>query len=137
MVAILMKPEDSDWSGLAPRSREFLAEEFEKRPDNEKNKKLTRSEALKKVNLWLKTQRALHEPDQMPGGNPTGVTDFGHESLNSSIGNQWKDRLLQKLDNGVHDRLKDIPHPLWNGIGMNVKFKIAPRPSRPSASTNP
>lgn len=41
------------------------------------------------VDDWLATQAALHDPDQVAGGNPEGVTGLGNREINSEIGRQW------------------------------------------------
>ena len=51
---------------------------------------LSRKEAKEKANAWIKTQAALHDPDQIAGGNPLNVTGMGDNRINSSIGSQWK-----------------------------------------------
>ena len=43
-----------------------------------------------KAKKWLKTQAALHDPDQIAGGDPTHVTGMGDRRINSSLGSQWK-----------------------------------------------
>lgn len=46
----------------------------------------------KKSNNWIKTQAALHDPNQIAGGNPLNVTGMGNKRINSLIGSQWKTR---------------------------------------------
>jgi Novel toxin 15 len=45
------------------------------------------------VDAWMRTQHALHSPDQIAGGDITtathGLTGLGSGSINSSIGAQW------------------------------------------------
>lgn len=53
---------------------------------------LNREEAERKANSWIKTQAALHDPDQIAGGNPLNVTGMGDKRINSSIGSQWRAR---------------------------------------------
>lgn len=57
-----------------------------------KDQGLTRKEAKEKADEWMKTQAALHDPDQIAGGNPLNVTGMGDKRINYSIGSQWKSR---------------------------------------------
>ena len=50
-------------------------------------------EAETKANSWLKTKAALHNPDQIAGGNPLNIGGVGDKRVNSSIGSQWKYRI--------------------------------------------
>ncbi|MFC7785528.1 polymorphic toxin type 15 domain-containing protein [Rossellomorea sp. GCM10028870] len=50
-------------------------------------------EAELQANRWLKTQAALHNPDQIAGGNPLNISGMGEKRINSSIGSQWRYRI--------------------------------------------
>ncbi len=63
-------------------------------------------EAEKKANEWLKSQAALHDPDQIAGGNPQNVTGMGNKRINSSIGSQWKTR-VDGVEEQVRKYIKD------------------------------
>ena len=54
---------------------------------------MSRKEAIQEADKWMKTQAALHDPDQIAGGNPKNVTGMGARNVNSSIGSQWKTRI--------------------------------------------
>ena len=54
---------------------------------------LSYSEAKIKAEEWLKTQAALHNPDQIAGGNPLHIGGMGDTRINSSLGSQWKYRI--------------------------------------------
>lgn len=56
-------------------------------------KGMTRKEAIQEADKWMKTQAALHDPDQIAGGNPKNVTGMGARNVNSSIGSQWKTKI--------------------------------------------
>lgn len=47
---------------------------------------LSREEANKKAEEWLKEQAALHNPDQIAGGKPEKIGGVGDKRVNSSIG---------------------------------------------------
>ena len=48
--------------------------------------------AEKKAKEWMKEQAALHDPDQIAGGDPTKIRGVGDSRINSSLGVQWKKR---------------------------------------------
>ncbi|MGI4759314.1 MAG: type VI secretion system tube protein TssD, partial [Janthinobacterium lividum] len=54
---------------------------------------LTESEAMTVATQWLATQAALHDPDQVAGGNSQTVTGLGDARVNSSLGAQWPKRI--------------------------------------------
>ena len=53
----------------------------------------SRQEANAKAEKWMKTQAALHNPDQIAGGNPLNIGGMGDKRINSSLGSQWKYRI--------------------------------------------
>ena len=54
---------------------------------------LTRDEATAQAEQWLKTQTALHDPDQVASGHPHIITGLGDARVNSAIGGQWPKRI--------------------------------------------
>ncbi len=64
---------------------------------------LTLSEAKIEAKKWLDAQDALHNPDQVAGGNPMNIGGVGDSKINSSIGVQWKYRI-----NTVDEYIKTI-----------------------------
>lgn len=56
---------------------------------------------------WMKEQAALHDPDQIAGGDPTKISGLGDRRVNSSLGSQWKTRIdamdeqIRKLAEGL------------------------------------
>lgn len=50
-------------------------------------------EAEEQALKWIKDKAALHDPDQIAGGNPLKITGMGDSRINSSIGSQWKSRI--------------------------------------------
>ena len=49
--------------------------------------------AEKKAKEWMKGQAALHDPDQIAGGDPTKIRGVGDHRVNHSLGAQWKKRI--------------------------------------------
>ena len=80
-------------------------------------------EAREKANKWIKTQAALHDPDQIAGGNPENVIGMGNARINFSIGSQWKTR-ADVLENGVNKYItdKNLPDKDFKKVLLNVKL---------------
>ena len=68
-------------------------EAFDAKYKELRNSGLSRAEAQIKAKEWLKTQAALHNPDQIAGGNPLHIGGMGDTRINSSLGSQWKYRI--------------------------------------------
>ena len=79
-------------------------------------------EAEKQAEKWLDSQAALHNPDQISGGNPLNIGGMGDKKINSSIGSQWKYRIdevdeqIRKLADKMTDKEKE-------SIYLNIKLK--------------
>lgn len=80
---------------------------------------LSPKKAENKVNKFMKTQAALHDPDQIAGGDPTKIKKLGSKYINSSIGSQWKSNVGQ-LDTAVGK----IPVKRRPKLYMNVTLKL-------------
>lgn len=88
---------------------------------------LSRKDAETAADDWLKTQAALHNPDQIAGGDPKNVTGMGDSNVNSSIGAQWgPGNQANRLEQQVLDYIKknDISPMDWDKIKMNVKLNV-------------
>jgi len=88
---------------------------------------LSRIDAEKQADEWLKTQAALHDPDQIAGGDPKNVTGMGDSNVNSSIGAQWgPGNQAARLERQVRDYIKknEIPPAEWNKIQMKVHLSV-------------
>ncbi|MBC1944402.1 hypothetical protein HCA15_07260 [Listeria booriae] len=71
---------------------------------------------------WLENQAALHNPDQIAGGNPLNIGGLGNSAINSSIGSQWRYR-IDIVDEQISAQIKNIPKDKWNEILLNVKLR--------------
>lgn len=58
-----------------------------------REKGLTSEAAEKEASKWMDTQAALHNPDQIAGGNASSIGGMGDRRVNSSLGAQWKYRI--------------------------------------------
>ena len=68
---------------------------------------MSRKEAKEVAKDWMEEQAALHDPDQIAGGDPTKISGMGDRRVNSSLGSQWKTRIdamdeqIRKLAEGL------------------------------------
>jgi hypothetical protein len=85
---------------------------------------LSREEAKKQAEEWLETQAALHNPDQIAGGNPRHIGGMGDKKINSSIGSQWKSR-IKDLDKQIRDIAKTMTQEERESTFLNIKLKIS------------
>ncbi|NQD38305.1 DUF4157 domain-containing protein [Permianibacter sp. IMCC34836] len=77
--------------------------------------------AEKKVDAEMATLAALHDPDQIAGGDPTKLTRLGNKRVNSSIGSQWRIKAPAFIAT-VRDRVKGIAKALMAKLHMNAKL---------------
>ncbi|MEG3242251.1 polymorphic toxin type 15 domain-containing protein [Streptococcus suis] len=87
-----------------------------------RNSGLSHSEAKTQSETWMKTQHALHDPDQIAGGFANKVTGIGDAGVNSSIGSQWKSR-IGAVDNIVDELVRTTPYEDLDKIYLNVKLR--------------
>jgi 2-keto-3-deoxy-L-rhamnonate aldolase RhmA len=78
-------------------------------------------DARSQANAWIKTQAALHDPDQIAGGDPTKVIGVGNARINSSIGSQWKTR-IDDLDGQIRDIAKNMTDTQKQNTYLNVRL---------------
>jgi hypothetical protein len=71
---------------------------------------------------WMSTQAALHNPDQIAGGNPLNIGGMGDFGINSSIRRQWGYR-IKKVDTEIQKMIKTIPEERRKEIYLNVKLR--------------
>jgi hypothetical protein len=76
-------------------------------------------QAEKEVAAFMKTQAALHDPDQIAGGDPTKIKKLGSKYINSSIGSQWKTNVTE-----LDDAVAKIPAKRRPKLHMNVQLKL-------------
>ena len=78
-------------------------------------------DAEKAANAWIKTQAALHDSDQIAGGNPLNITGMGDARINSSIGSQWKTR-IDSIDKYVNELASHLTDEQKKTTYLNVKL---------------
>ena len=79
-------------------------------------------EAETQAQNWLDTQAALHNPDQIAGGNPLNIGGMGDSAINSSIGSQWKYR-IDAVDEQIQAMAKNMTDAERKNTYLNVKLK--------------
>jgi len=78
-------------------------------------------EAETEANKWINTQAALHNPDQIAGGNPLNVSILGDTKINSSIGSQWKYR-IDSVDEHIRIMSETMTNEELKSTYLNVKL---------------
>lgn len=110
---------------IAQRKAREVALVKKSREIRENNKSISRNEANNLAEEWLKTQAALHDPDQIAGGNPENITGMGDARVNSSMGSQWRAKSrAQAVENQVMEYIKEnnIPESEWDDILLDIEI---------------
>ncbi|MGM0923924.1 MAG: polymorphic toxin type 15 domain-containing protein [Bacillota bacterium] len=66
----------------------------------------------------MKKQAALHNPDQIAGGNPLNIEGMGDKKINTSIGSQWKYRI-----DVIDEQIREISKKYARSNKKNNLFK--------------
>ncbi|MEI3605172.1 polymorphic toxin type 15 domain-containing protein [Pseudogracilibacillus sp. SE30717A] len=82
---------------------------------------LSRKEAEKQAQEWMRTKAVVHNPDQIAGGNPLSIGGLGDKRVNSSIGSQWKYR-IDILDNKIRESAKNMTEAERKSTYLNVQL---------------
>ena len=99
--------------------RAVREEAYTKKINDLQREGLSISDAKKQAREWLDKQAALHNPDQIAGGNPFNIGGLGDSGVNSSIGSQWKYR-IDIVDEQIQKMIKTIPKEQWSNTYLNV-----------------
>jgi hypothetical protein len=89
-----------------------------------KNEDLTENEAIAQAEQWLKTQTALHDPDQVAGGHPHLITGMGDARVNSAIGGQWPKR-IKAIDQQIRAYAASLSPQQRETTYLNIILPIA------------
>ena len=91
-----------------------------------RDKGMSREEAEAKADEWMKDQAALHNPDQVAGGDPKKVDGVGDSKVNSSIGGQWGGGRANSMEQQVRDYIEKngIPAEDLGRIKLNVQLDV-------------
>jgi hypothetical protein len=98
------------------RIKEELAKDKTPRTDAQK---LATAEAI--VDKEMRGLAALHDPDQIAGGDPTNITRMGNRRVNSSLGSQWRIK-APTFTAAVKTKIKSIAAAILKTVHMNAKL---------------
>ncbi|MGW6665806.1 MULTISPECIES: polymorphic toxin type 15 domain-containing protein [Peribacillus] len=82
---------------------------------------LSRKESEKQATVWIIEQAALHNPDQIAGGNPLDIGGMGDKKVNSSLGSQWRYR-IDVIDEQIKSIAASMTEVDKKSIYLNVKL---------------
>ncbi|MFH0069147.1 T7SS effector LXG polymorphic toxin [Peribacillus sp. NPDC056705] len=82
---------------------------------------LSRKESEKQATVWINEQAALHNPDQIAGGNPLDIGGMGDKRVNSSLGSQWRYR-IDVIDEQIKSVAASMTQVDKKSIYLNVKL---------------
>jgi hypothetical protein len=85
---------------------------------------LTKDQAEIEATKWLKTQTALHDPDQIAGGHAAHITRMGDKRVNSAIGGAWPSH-IEGIDKQIRDYAKTMTPAEQATTYLNVILPIA------------
>ncbi|RRN71289.1 transposase [Peribacillus simplex] len=89
--------------------------------DELRDKGLSRKESEKQATVWINEQAALHNPDQIAGGNPLDIGGMGDKRVNSSLGSQWRYR-IDVIDEQIKSIAASMTEVDKKSIFLNVKL---------------
>ncbi|SUV07373.1 bacillus transposase protein [Priestia megaterium] len=78
-------------------------------------------EAEEEAKKWLKTQAALHNPDQVAGGRPEIIGGMGDKRVNFSIGSQWRSR-IKIVDKKIEGMANNMTPEQLKNTYLNIKL---------------
>nr|WP_242412674.1 T7SS effector LXG polymorphic toxin [Priestia megaterium] len=78
-------------------------------------------EAEEEAEKWLKTQAALHNPDQVAGGRPEIIGGMGDKRVNFSIGSQWRSR-IKIVDKQIEGMANNMTPEQLKNTYLNIKL---------------
>ena len=82
---------------------------------------MSRKEAKEGAKEWMKEQAALHNPDQIAGGDPTKISGMGDRRVNSSLGSQWKTR-IDAMDEQIRKLAEGLSPEELRNTYLNIKL---------------
>lgn len=110
-----------------PYLRTFVAGVFARYSATTQRNGLAVSTATAEVEAWMRTQHALHSPDQVAGGQHDQLTGVGAGSVNVDIGKNWGGfEKPRHLANELHQevltamRRLNVRRAFWRQVRMGV-----------------
>ncbi len=119
----LREGRDSSSSGEQARAREEMKEETIERIIDEAEDRGETLSYIEAKKIVEKDYAALHDPDQVAGGESDKITSLGRTDINSSIGSQWKNR-IHTVDAIVKKMKQKFNKDEQPKVKMNVDLQI-------------
>ena len=88
------------------------------------NRSLTQTEATSQATHWLETQTALHDPDQVAGGQASTITGVGDARVNSDIGAARPSR-INGIDRQIRAFAKALTPEQQQHTYLNIHLPVA------------
>lgn len=82
---------------------------------------LSAEDAKSRANEWINSQAALHNPDQVAGGNASNIGGVGDRGVNSSIGAQWRYR-IDAVDEQIQRMVEGMTEAQRKSTYLNVNL---------------
>jgi len=79
-------------------------------------------ESEKQAKKWLDSQVALHDPDQVAGGNSSNIGGLENKRIDSSIGSQWKYR-IDDVDEQIRALAETMTEAEKQSTYLNIKLR--------------
>lgn len=108
-----------------PAQEKARQEAYQDRITENRRNGMSRQDAEAEAKNWIESQAALHDPDQIAGGDAANVTGMGDKDINSSIGSQWQYR-IDAVDQMVQDYIdaNNLSEDDLKTIYMNVDLEV-------------
>jgi hypothetical protein len=130
LIARLTRPMNASSAGLRDNERNFVMSVFSEYSETTQRRGLAESTATAVVDAWLRTQHALHSPDQVAGGRFDDLTGLGAGSVNVDIGKNWGGfekpvHLANTLHRSVLAAMRTlrVRRAFWRQVRMNVQLR--------------
>lgn len=122
-------------SGRDPASagfqQSFRAAERERRILQAVGAGVSQQDAVEGVDAFMGTQAALHDPDQVAGGEAGEVMRLGNRDINSSIGAQWplpeRGESVKRWEK-IRDAVQAVPSEYRDEQNVDVELRVVPNP---------
>lgn len=108
-----------------PAQEKARQEAYKDRIAENRRNGMSREDAENEANQWIESQAALHDPDQIAGGDAANVTGMGDKNINSSIGAQWQFK-IDAVDQTVQEYIdaNSLSENDLKTIYLNVNLEV-------------
>lgn len=84
---------------------------------------LSLEDAQRLADEELKGGAALHNPDQVAGGDPTGIYAYGSGKANSAMGSMWGHGRAEDMHNQILEQTKGMTREEMENTHLNIRLK--------------